>query len=72
MVEDVEDEDELRPIGALVEIDIDEPDTPDKDTEAGKGSKKRAPRKEEEIQPGRKVPVQLHSEAEPEKMVNKI
>ena len=74
MVEDVEDEDELRPMGAPVEIDIDEPDIPDKDkdTEAGKGSKNRAPRKEGENQSGRKVPVQLRSEAEPEKMVNKI
>ena len=71
-MEDVEDEDELRPVGAPVEIDIDELDTPDKEADAGKGSKKRAPRKEGEIQPGRKVPVQLHSKAEPEKMVNKI
>ena len=72
MVEDVEVEDELRPIETPVEIDIDEPDTPDKDTEAGKGSKKWAPRKEREIPPNRKVLVQLHSEAEPEKMVNRI
>ena len=72
MVEDVEDEDEHRPAEAPVEIDLDEPDTPEKDMETGKGSKKRAPRKEGQIQPGRKVPVQLRSEAEPEKMVNKI
>ena len=36
MLEDVEDRDERRP----VEIDINQPDTPDNDTEAGKGSKK--------------------------------
>ena len=74
IVEDVEDEDEHRPAEPPVEIeiDLDEPDTPVKETEAGKGIKKRVPRKEGEIQPGRKVPVQLCSEAEPEKMVNKI
>ena len=57
-----------------MEIDIDEQDTPDKDkdTEAEKGSKKRAPRKQREIQPGMKVPVQLRSETEPEKIVNQI
>ena len=76
MVEDVEDKDEHRLIEAPVEIEIDE-DEPDalnkeKETEAEKWTKKRVPRKEREIQPGRKVPVQLRSEAEPEKMVNKI
>ena len=72
VVEYVEDEDEHRPAEAPVEIDLDKPDTPEKDTEAGKGPKWRAPRKEGEIQPGRKVLVQLRSEAEPETMVNKI
>ena len=67
MVEDVEDEVELRPAEAPVEIDIDESDATnrDKDTEAGMGSKNRLPRKEGEIQPGRKVLVQLCSKAEP-------
>ena len=56
-MEDVKDEDELRPADAPIEIDVDELDTPDKDTEAEKGSNKRTPRKEGEIQPGRKAPV---------------
>ena len=59
MVEDVKDKDEHRPAEAPVpiEIDLDEPDTPEKETDAGKGTKKRAPRKEGEIQAGRTVPV---------------
>ena len=47
LVEDVEHADEPRPMGAPVEIDIHEPDTPDKDAEARKGSRKMAPRKGE-------------------------
>ena len=72
MVEDVKDEDELKPIETPVEIDIDELDMPEKDTEAEKRYKKREPRKEGEIQPGRKVPVHIRSKAEPEEMVKKI
>ena len=49
MVEDVKDEDEHRPVGAPVEIDLDELDIPDKDTEAGKGSQQWEPREEGEI-----------------------
>ena len=48
MVEDVEDEDEHRPTESPVEIEIDEDklNTPEKDTEARKGLKKSAPKKE--------------------------
>ena len=53
-------------------LDIEEPGIEAQEVQQAKKTRKRAPRKEGDIQPGRKVPVKLRAEAEPEKMVNKI
>ena len=76
-IEDSEDEsdgaDRIRS-GVQVEevLDIEEPGIVAEEVQQAKKTKKRAPRKEGDIQPARKVPVKLRAEAEPEKMVNKI
>jgi len=53
-------------------MDIEEPANKAQVVQPGKKVGKRAPRGEGDIQPDRKVPVNLCAEAEPEKMVNKI
>ena len=53
-------------------VEVEEPVDGAQEVQAVKKVRKRAARNDGDIQPARKVPVKLRSEAEPEKIVNKI